>query len=330
MAPPPPATPRLTQAVSGSGVQFMLATLPFLALFIYFLYLAAIRPSLRVYQIDNYDEEQEIEEAMRETGAIIPLMDMMGCFLAFLGLFSLLAVYMAIFVEKRRQLMKSYLESGNSVLGDVFYEGTAHRYGAFSKYAYVMYAHPVHPKQWLVRKRVRCFQQYTRERVTILLLPYHPFSGQPKTDVEMDLAASDESRGDTKKVLYCLIAWIIFLLVAPIYLLHQMTLIEDDYDDPKRGWIIYLVVVFAVIPIVAFGGNYLRWRLHRHWVLNRGVVIELQKPVGGIEQVHVTQNNCNALACMSYKIMGDEEPQVASPTATEISEKTAYNSVYMA
>lgn len=308
----------------------MCATLPFLALFIYFLYLAAIRPSLKVYQIDNYDEEQAVEEAMRETGAIIPLMDMMGCFLAFLGLFSMLAVYIAIFVGKRRQLMKSYLESGDSVLGDVFFESTPHRYGSFSKYGFAMYAHPAHPKQWLVRKRIRCYQQYTRERVTILLLPYHPFSGQPKTDVEMDLAASEDSRKDTTTVLYCLIAWIIFLLVAPIYLLHQMSLIEDEYDDPKRGWTIYLVVVGAIIPLVALGGNYIRWRLHRHWVVNRGVVIELQKPFGGVEQVRVSSTGCNALACMGYSQMADEEPQVVSPTNTVASEKTANNSVYMA
>lgn len=304
--------------------------MPFLALFIYFLWLAAMRPSLGIYQMDDQAQQEEIEAAIQESGAIIPLMDMMGCFLAFLGLFSMLAVYIGVFVPLRRKVMKSYLESGDSVLGDVFYEGTPHRYGSFSKYAYVMYAHPVHPKQWLVRKRVRCFQQYTRERVTILLLPYHPFSGQPKSDVEMDLAASEESRRDTNKVLYCLIAWIIFLLAAPIYLLHQMGQIEDDYDDPKRGWIIYLVVVLAVIPIVAFGGNYLRWRLHRHWALNRGVVIELKKPDGGGEaQVRVAQSTCNALDCMGYDVMEDED-EVSSPTRTEVTENTAYNSVYMA
>lgn len=306
--------------------------MPFLALFIYFLYLAAMRPNLKIYT------DGESEEAIKEAGAIIPLMDMMGCFLAFLGLFSCLAVYIGIFVPKRRALMRSYLESGDSCLGDIFYEEPKYQaFSKFSKYAYAMYAHPVHPKQWLVRKRVRCFQHFTRERVTILLLPYHPFSGQPKSDIEMDLAASEAARRDTNTVLYCLIAWIFFLLAAPIYLLHQMAQIEDDYDDPERGWTIYLVVVLAVIPILALGGNYLRWRLHRHWVVNRGVVIELQKPVGGAgeTQVRVSQhtNDCGALPCMGYNAMEDDgegAPPPTSPTQTEVTSQTAYNSVYMA
>lgn len=301
----------------------MLATLPFLALFIYFLYLAYMRPSLSIYQNDG---------DWKDTGAIIPLMDMMGCFLAFLGLFSMLFVYLAIFVGKRHQLMKTYLESGDSVLGDVFYEGKKHKFGTFSKYAHVMYAHPTNAKQWLVRKRVRIYQQYTRERTTILLLPYHPFSGQPKSDIEMDLAASKDSRRDTNKVVYCLVVWILFLLLAPMYLIHQMGQIEDEYDDPQRGWKIYLIVVLGVIPVVAFGGNWLRWRFHRHWVMNRGVVIELKKPASdGVEQVRVAQEDCGALACMDmgYNAMEDDSG-IASPANTEVTEQTAYNSVYMA
>lgn len=306
----------------------MLATIPFLILFLYLLYLAYIRPSLAIYQNNN-------NQAWQETGAIIPLMDMMGCFLAFLGLFSMLTVYIAIFVKKRRALMKSYLDSGKTVLGDVFYENNSSSWkcGSFSKYAFAMYAHPDQPKQWLVRKRVRCFQHYTRERVTILLLPQYPYSGQPKSDVEMDLMASEQSSSETNKILCCLYAWIIFLIAAPIYLLHQMSLIEDDYDDPQRGWKIYLICVLAVIPIVCFGGNYLRWRLHRHWVVNRGTVIHLEKPTSGdVNAQVVDQNDCNIMACMGYDAMDDETEMnsMASPTNTVGSKSTAYNSVYMA
>jgi len=323
----PPTSPRLSKTAHGSGFQFMCATMPFLVLFLYFLYLAAVRPNLRIYQVYNDDE---MEEAIRETGAIIPLTDMMVCMLVFLGLFTMLAVYIGIFVGKRRDLMKSYL-SGDSCLGDVFYEGSNHKFGTFSKYAYAMYAHPVHPKEWLVRKRVRCYQHCTRERVTILLLPYHPFSGQPKADIEMDLAASEESRRDTHKVMYCLYAWIVFLLAAPAFVLFQMTRIEDEYDDPKRGLIIYLVAVLAVIPLVAFGGNYLRWRLHRHWVVNRGVVIELQKQAGSSENnVRVAQNDCGTLPCTGYNFMEDAVSPIPSPTYTDATQSTAYNSVYMA
>jgi hypothetical protein len=300
-----------------------------MALFIYFLYLAFMRPSLSVYQLGDGAAEEEIEQAMRDTGAIIPLMDMMGCFLAFLGLFFLLFVYLAIFVGKRRDLMKSYLESGDSVLGDVFYESKPHKFGTFSKYAHVMYAHPTRPKQWLVRKRVRIYQTYTRERTTILLLPHYPFSGQPKSDIEMDLASSEASRRDTNKVVYCLVAWVVFLLLAPIYLIHQMGQIQDDYDDPQQGWMIYLICVLGIIPVLAFGGNWLRWRFHRHWVVNRGVVIELQKQ-SGIEQVRVAQGDCGALACMGYNAMEEDGTNIASPTQTEVTQATAYNSVYMA
>lgn len=89
--------------------------MPFLILFLYFLYLAAIRPSL-------YENNQNNNNA-DDIPAIIPLTDILLCFLAFLCLFSMLAVYLLIFVPKRRNLMKSYLESGDTVMGDVFYEG---------------------------------------------------------------------------------------------------------------------------------------------------------------------------------------------------------------
>jgi hypothetical protein len=329
MAPPVSPSPRLSKHASGSGWQFLLATLPFLALFIYFLVLAAMRPSMHVYNLANANDEAEMEEALREAGAIIALSDMMGCFLAFLGLFSMMAVYLWIFVPKRIELMKSYLETGQTVIGDIFYEGSSnHRYGSFSKYAFAMYAHPHEPKRLLIRKRIRIYQHYTREQVTILVLPYYPFSGQPKTDLEMDLAASDDLRGDKNRVLGCLIVWIIFLLVSPIYLLHQMSLIEDDYDDPKRGWIIYLCMVLLVIPVVAFGGNYARWRLHRHWVLNRGVVIQLQpgSKTAKDKSAGASSHGCDAFACMGYNAMDDNN----FDTNTVSSEATPHNSVYMA
>lgn len=304
----------------------MLATLPFAALFIYFLVLAAKRPQMSIYNLNDDQDAEAMENAIREAGAIIPLMDMMGCFLAFLGLFCTLAVYMAIFIPRRIQLMKSYLESGSSVLGDVFYEGTGHRYSSFSKYAYVMYAHPVHPKTWLVRKRVRCFQHYTRERITILLLPYYPYSGQPKTDLEMDLASSENGRKDTKTVVWCLVAWIVFLLVSPIYLLHQMSQIEDDYDDPQRGRDIYLASVLGIIPLVAFGGNFIRWRLHRHWVINRGVVIQLTgKNDKSVSVIREEGDACNAMNCMTYTVLDDEQPDVNSSAQKSVSVKEEDN-----
>jgi hypothetical protein len=297
---------------------------------------------MHVYNVDDKNDEAEMEEALREAGAIIALSDMMGCFLAFLALFSMLAVYLWLFVPKRRQLMQSFLNDGKTVIGDIFYEASSssNRYASFSKYAFVMYPHPNEPKKLLVRKRVRCYQHYTRERVTILVLPYHPFSGQPKTDIEMDLAASDDLRGDTKNVLWCLVPWILFLLVSPIYLLHQMSLIEDEYDDPKRGWIIYLSMVFLVIPILALGGNYARWMLHRHWVVNRGVVIQMQGEGGsslvsqknfkggkssGDTASSTRGHDVNALACMGYNAMNDD-----ADVNTVASEATPYNAVYMA
>jgi hypothetical protein len=65
-------------------------------------------------------------------------------------------------------------------------------------------------------------------------------------------------------------------------------------------------------------------------VLNRGVVIELQK-TNGVDQVRVAQGDCGALACMGYNAMEEEEEGgIVSPTNTEVTQATAYNSVYMA
>ena len=147
-----------------------------------------------------------------------------------------------------------------------------------------------------ISKKIRVFYRYPREQVSILVLPGYPYSGQPKKDCEADWASfstnvglpdeEDEdilndprvsmpevlSRDRSLGVLFVALFWICFLLGAALYVTFQIEVIEDVYDDEDSytAWRYFYIAIGGGIPIISFGGNYLRWKIYERWVLMSG------------------------------------------------------------
>jgi len=161
----------------------------------------------------------------------------------------------------------------------------------------------------IITKKVRVYYRYPREQVSILVLPEYPYSGQPKIDMEADWASfsshvglhSDSSshcsslningndgddddddhranmpqtlsRDRSLGVLLVGAFWIAFLFLASLYVVFQIVAVEDVYEDEnaKIAWIVFGCVVGGGIPLIAGGGNILRWMVYERWILKSG------------------------------------------------------------
>lgn len=149
-----------------------------------------------------------------------------------------------------------------------------------------------------IEKKVRVYYRYPREQVSILVLPGYPYSGQPKIDMEADWASfsstvglpSDDdaeyinenrdqvtvpqvlSRDRSLGVLLVAAFWICFLVGASLYVVFQIEVIDQYYVDEsaKVAWNVFWSVLGGGIPVISFGGNYIRWKVYEHWILRSG------------------------------------------------------------
>jgi len=281
----------------GSILQFFVMTIPLFGVYCYFLYLAITRPS-----IADPDNEAFYEPRIRLT-------DILYVYLTTWVLYAVLVIYMLWFVNKRRRLSKRYEKEGIVILGDVQYEDED-RWLAnclFRKhdYGYVIYdlekvaSHPAcdykGPLEGKIRKKVRVYHRFPREQVSILVIPQYPYSGQPKTDLEADWAsfsetylvsegyneAADNNRGSIQKVMsrdrslgiiLISLGWLAFLLFASVFVCLQIDEISDVYQDESSywAWTIFIIVMAGVTPVVAIGGNLIRWKIYERWILRSG------------------------------------------------------------
>ena len=294
------------EKTSGSLLQFIVATLPLLGVLVYFLYEAWERPREAIYQLaDDYTQE-EWDWASEETGSLLRLMDMLIVYLALLLMWTTFAVYVVVFIPRRRHLIGRYLEEGQIVIGDVHYDRTSRMCGSFHDYGYAIYKHPTEQK--LVRKRVRVYQGYTREKLAILLLPNLPLSGQARIDVEIDLmAATDERDSRNKLTAVVSIMWVLFTSLAPLYLLYQMHQINDPNDSASRARKVYLVIVGLNVPL-AFGINSMRFAMYTTWLINRGAIVNdmqaAKNPRGFIVTSVPSEDGSETIP---YSILGEED-----------------------
>lgn len=251
--------------------RFAFSTLPFLAVLIYLLYNATQRTN----DADNDDP--------------FSLMDTSIVFLTCHVIWTFFAIYLLVFVPKRRRLLGRYLSEGETTLGDVvFDQSIKKRFGFLSKlyccrsfrdYGYAIYPHPTKtdpPK--VVRKSVRVYQPYTRERITILRLPGRPLSGQSKIDIEIDLSQMRDERDTTLKSIAAVsIFWVLFSLAGAVYCTYQMSTINDEYlvsnENEKFARRMFLVVVGSN-PFAAYVGNSIRFSMYKKSMVNHGAVIE--------------------------------------------------------
>ena len=329
---------------AGSILQFLFMTLPLFGLYIYFLYLAVTRPAVAA------NKATYIQDRIRLT-------DILYTYLGTLVFFVSLIVYLLWFVHKRRKLSKRYDTEGIVVLGNVefreIYEGEGYLTTCLewmsncfrrNDYGYVIYDlervanHPA--CDWeerkaaqlagVIKKKVRVYYRYPREQVSIMVLPSHPYSGQPKIDLEADWASFSEdigypseeegtygekvnlpqvlSRDRSMGVIIIAVFWCAFLFFASLYLCFQIEVIEDYYVDESARW---AWIVFAsacvVVPLVSFGGNFIRWKLYERWILRAGKKVDPNRP--GLSPVKAEQSAATLLG----QSKSDEYAECTSP-----------------
>jgi hypothetical protein len=262
---------RDSSVITGSLIRFNLATVPFLLVLMYFLYVATQRP----YYYSQQDEDDD--------EPLMCLMDVLVIFLSFHVLWTLFLAYLVFYIPKRRRFLGRYLSEGETTIGDVIYDESSRlsilgrcRLN-YSDYGYAVYPHP--DKMQIVRKRVRVYQPYTRERVAILRLPNRPLSGQPKMEIEMDLSGMKRERDTTLKwMTIASIAWFLFTLAGAVFTQIQMARsIAQGFvvgnENDKVGRRILILVAGLNIPL-AFAFNFVRFVVWRNWMVNRGATLD--------------------------------------------------------
>ena len=256
----------------------------------------------------------------------IRLTDILYTYMSTLVLFTSLIVYLLWFVKQRRKLSRRYESEGIVVLGNVefreIYEGENYittclewMANCFRRndYGYVVYdlervaRHPacnVEERQAAklagsIKKKVRVYYRYPREQISILVLPSHPYSGQPKIDLEADWASFSEhvgypedegtydekvnlpktlSRDRSMGVIFIAIFWVACLFFASLYTCFQIEAIENYYIDENADWAWAIFCVGCVlIPLLSFGGNFIRFKLYERWILKGGIKVDRVK-----------------------------------------------------
>lgn len=281
--------------MGSSTLHIVISTSPFLVLFSYFLYASYTRPK------ELYNAAVNGEDVV-----IIPLVDMLHTTLISLVCWACLAVYTGIYVRRRRRLMKNYaaknsqdgeLENSIVITGDVYYNRPTGLWRILDKCsytdtAYVTYRHPDGNAEdgspRFVQKKIRTYHPYHREHVPILVLKDLPLSGQPKLDVERDIASFQSeyairNRDKIKQVVIVCVGWIIFSLATASYILYQINIVdnlniqmaEEDRENFQYALKCFLIYTCGVLPVLAFGANALQWFLYHRWIIRGGKVVEV-------------------------------------------------------
>ncbi|EJK53275.1 hypothetical protein THAOC_27319 [Thalassiosira oceanica] len=170
-----------------------------------------------------------------------------------------LEVYLLWFVRRRRALSKKYEKEAITVLGNVEYN-----------------------EQYVKSKILGPIAQMLRSTKNDLEADWASFSGGvglPVDDDQIEViqdgffqAPQVMSRNRSLGVLLVSTAWILFTFFASLFVVQQIDRIDSFYQDEnaRLAWIIFWSVIGGVVPVVAFGGNFLRWKMYQRWVLHAG------------------------------------------------------------
>ena len=144
--------------------------------------------------------------------------------------------------------------------------------------------------------------------MTILRLLNRPFSGQPKSDLQIDLQSSKGAKKQVMALAVLALLWVIFTSIAPIFILVQIKkLHHDDYENFDKALKTYLIGV-CVVPVVAVLGVYLRWSFYRHWVVNRGLLVKSE--AGG--EIGMAAQDEGVIGVFMSEIVGVRHPEEIS------------------
>mmetsp|Transcript_14285 Transcript_14285/g.30414 ORF Transcript_14285/g.30414 Transcript_14285/m.30414 type:complete len:365 (+) Transcript_14285:122-1216(+) len=86
-------------------------------------------------------------------------------------------------------------------------------------------------------------------------------------------APRETKRGDRSTgVLVVSLAWMGFLLAASLFVVTRINVVENYYEDEdgRTAWIAFWVAVGGGIPLIAFLGNFIRWKIYERWILTSG------------------------------------------------------------
>lgn len=248
--------------------RFCASTLPFLAVLVYLLYNAVRRGKIDQENLVNF--------------SAFSLVDIMVVFLSFHVFWTLFAVYLLVFVPKRRYLLDRYLREGEKTSGDVIVEDPTKSNPlcrASRQYGYAIYSHPTKTDPPLVvRKKVRVYQPFTRERIQILRLPNRPLSGQAKIDIEIELTKMRTER-DTSLFYVSAIAvfWVLLSLGGAGFALYQLTVLPEQllFEDENVAFARkILIIVAGANPFFAFIANGFRYLMYYNWMVRSGASLD--------------------------------------------------------
>lgn len=298
-------------STAGTVLQFFFSTFPFLAVLVYLLYMAVERGN-------------ESEDDMGDDD-LFSLMDITIVFLSFHVSWTMFAVYILIFVPKRRYLLERYLREGEKTLGDVIVEDPSRNAGpnclTSRQYGYAIYSHPT-KTDVVVRKKVRVYQPFTKERVMIIRLPNRPLSGQAKIDIEIDLSKMRTERESTLCYISIVsIIWVLFALAGACFCVYQMAIIPeellmDDENIEVARRILFFIA--GINPFLAFAVNGLRYIMYHNWMVHSGASIKDEEEARNMKpDTWCLYNNNDAASFdgsdqIPYSILGEDKSHVGT------------------
>ena len=80
------------------------------------------------------------------------------------------------------------------------------------------------------------------------------------------------SRDRSRGVILVAMFWVIFLILASLFVIRQITEVDKYYadEDAYSAWMAFWIIGCGVTPGVACGGNWIRWKMYERWILKSG------------------------------------------------------------
>jgi hypothetical protein len=273
----------LAPTLEPSFFQFVASSFPVFVLLCYFLHLAHVRQFESCYTDLNLSSD-EILTICR----LVPLKDLSLTNLILTLYWTVVAVYLSVYVPKRHALIEQYISKGTVILGDVIFESDRRKCWKGTNHdGMVVYPHPHFDRlPVFVRRQVRIFERYTRERTTLLYLENLPYSVQPKVDLEMDLAIVQNNKLRITSIRRFCWGWVAFCyislvcLLKAVYDMDKVAIYEwqPDYNG-KKIVVLYEIIACLAVPLTAYVLVSIAWSYHRWWMTSQHETLDnAQRP----------------------------------------------------
>ena len=219
----------------------------------------------------------------------------------------ILVIYCLHTMPKKKELLRRFLEEGQSIVGDVFYPEDQTCYGLNAQYGTVTYADPRAGSQHsYIRRSARLYEHFSREWVPVLVLPERPYSGHPKADIEVAYLATDRQKPALEFLAVYSTIWMVGNTAAAIYALSVV--MKNKYEDEfDRGWM-WFSICLIIMPFAAVAANILIFQRHMRW-MTKGDSRILEKGEKANEEATGREPDDSSLpaATSEYQQMADSE-----------------------